>query len=90
MKTVLFKTIHFNMSKQLFIWPLDSTISGVTTPGQNGPGSNGNKGVLCIPQSSSITGSTAWNVLVSYSGHLLGEFHPSAKIQSVYFTNPVD
>ena len=26
------------------------TISGATTPGQSGPGSNGYEGVLCIPQ----------------------------------------
>ena len=27
-----------------------------TIPGQSEPGSNGNEGVLCIPQSSNITG----------------------------------
>ena len=32
------------------------TLSGATTPGQSGPGSDGNKEVLHIPQSSSITG----------------------------------
>ena len=30
--------------------PIDGTVSGATTPGQSGPRSNGNKGVLCIPQ----------------------------------------
>ena len=34
------------------IWP----ISGATNPDQSGPGSDGNEGVLHIPQSSSITG----------------------------------
>ena len=34
------------------IWPIDRTISGAITPSQSGPGSNGNEGVLCIPQSS--------------------------------------
>ena len=29
----------------------DSTLSGATTPGQSGPGSDGNEGELCIPQS---------------------------------------
>ena len=33
-----------------FIWPIDMTQSGATTPGQSGPGCNGNEGVLCIPQ----------------------------------------
>ena len=39
-------------------------LSGATTPVFSGPGSDGNKGVLRIPQSSSITGT-------SYTGHLL-------------------
>ena len=34
------------------IWPIDRNLSGATTPGQSGPGSNGNEGVLHIPQSS--------------------------------------
>ena len=34
--------------------------------GQSGPGSNGNEGVLCIPQSSSITGTSASDCLVSF------------------------
>ena len=32
------------------IWPIDRTVSGVTTPGQGRPGSNGNEEVLYIPQ----------------------------------------
>ena len=40
------------------IWPIDRTLSGATNTGQTGPGSDGNKGVLCIPQSSSITQSS--------------------------------
>ena len=35
--------------------PQIGPLSGATTPGQSGPGSNGNEGVLHIPQSSSIT-----------------------------------
>ena len=42
------------------------TRSGATTPGQNGPGSDGNKGVLCIPQSSSIAEVSLSDCLVSY------------------------
>ena len=30
------------------IWPIDKTLSGATTPGQSGPGSKGNEGVLHI------------------------------------------
>ena len=38
---------------------------------QSGPGSNGNKDVLYIPQSSSITGTSPSDCLVSYPEHLL-------------------
>ena len=37
-----------------------------STLGQSGPGSDGNEGVLRIPQSSGITGNSSWNCLVSY------------------------
>ena len=36
------------------IWPIDRTLTDVTTQSQSGPGSNGNDWVLHIPQSSSI------------------------------------
>ena len=32
------------------IWPIDKTLSGTTTPSQSRLGSNGNEGVLHIPQ----------------------------------------
>ena len=38
------------------IRPIDRILSGATTPGQSGPGGDGNKGVRRIPESSSITG----------------------------------
>ena len=37
---------------------LDKTLSCATTPGQSGPGNDGNKRVFCIPQSFRITGIT--------------------------------
>ena len=40
---------------------------------QRGPGSDGNEGVLHIPQSSSITRTSASDRFVSYPGHSLGE-----------------
>ena len=40
------------------IHPIARTLSGVTTQGQSETGNNGNKEVLCIPQSSSITGTS--------------------------------
>ena len=45
-------------------------------PDQSGFGSNGNEGVLCIPQSSSITGTSPSDCLVSYPGHSLGGLTP--------------
>ena len=40
------------------------TLSGTTTPSQNGPWSDGYKEVLRIPQSSSITGALPSDCLV--------------------------
>ena len=58
------------------------TLSGVITPGQSGLGSNGNKGVLCIPQSSSLTEASPSDSLISYPG----KSYLSAEIQLVYST----
>ena len=45
--------------------------SGATTPSQSGPGSNGNEGVLHIPQISKA-GASLTHCLVSYLRHSLG------------------
>ena len=50
------------------IWPIDRTLSGATTPGQSGPGSDGSEEVLHIPQ---IIGTSPSDYLVSYLGHSL-------------------
>ena len=90
-KTVLPQTIQFSISTQLSsIWPIDRTLSGATTLGQSGPGGEGNEEVLRIPQSSSITGATPSDCLVSYPGDTLGGFYISAEMQSVYSTAPAD
>ena len=47
-------------------YPLIKALSGATTPGQSGPGSDGNERVVRIPQSSSITGTLLSDCLVSY------------------------
>ena len=71
-KTILFQTVLFSISTQFSsIWPIDRTLSGATTPGQSGPGSNGNEGVLHIPQCSSITGASPSDCLVSYNRTLV-------------------
>ena len=62
------------------IWPIERTLFGATTPGQSGPRSIGNEGVLYFPQSSSITGTSPSDCLVSYPGHWLGEgSYPSGR-----------
>ena len=53
------------------IWLIDRTLSGATTPRQSKLGSDDNKEVLHIPQSTSITGASPSDCLVSYPGHLL-------------------
>ena len=82
-KTVPFQIIQFSIITQFSsIWPIDRTLSGATTPGQSGPGSDGNEGVLHIPHSSRLTGAPPSDCL----GHSLGESYSSAEKQSVYFT----
>ena len=49
------KTVNSNQSLVLFN-PSVEPLSDATTPSQSGPGSDGNEGVLRIPQSFSITG----------------------------------
>ena len=52
------------------IWPIDRTLSGATTPGQSGPGSYGNEGVVCIRPKLQHP----WNLTISlvlYPGHSL-------------------
>ena len=46
------------------IWSIDVTLS--MTPGQSGPESDSNEGVLRIPQSSNITETSPSNCFVSY------------------------
>ena len=65
-------------------------LSGATIPGQSEPGSIGNEGVLRIPQSPRITGTSPSDCLESYPGHSLGGAYLSAEKQSVYSTAPAD
>ena len=79
--------MQFSKSTQFSsIWSLDRTLSGATIPCQSGPGSDGNKGALHIRQSSSVTGTSPSDCLVSYlETRCLGSY-PSAEKQSVYST----
>ena len=90
-KTVLFQTNQFNISTQFSsICPIDRTLSSATTLGQSRSGNNGNKGLVCIPQSSSITGASLSGCLVLYPGHLLGKSYLSAEMQLVSSTAPAN
>ena len=85
------QTIQFSISMPLLLFnPQIGPLSGATTPSESEPGSNGNKGVLRIPQSSSITGTSPSDCLVSYPGHSLRGSYPSTEAQSVYSTAPID
>ena len=87
-QTVLFQTNQFSISTQFSsVWAIDKILSGAITPGQSGSGSTGNEGVLCIPQSSSITGTLQSDSLVSYLRH---SSYSSAEMQSVYSTTLAD
>ena len=57
-------------------------------PGQSGPGSNGNEGVLHIPQSPSITGTSPSDCLVSYPGHSFWRVLPLCRGAVSVFYNP--
>ena len=69
---------------------MDRTLSGATTHGQAGPGSDDNEGIPRIPQSSGITDTSPSDCLVLYTGNSLGESYPSAEMQSVYSTALAD
>ena len=56
-------------------------------PDPIGTGSDGNEGVLCIPQSSSITKVSSSDCLLSYPGYT---FYSSAGIQLVYSAGSAD
>ena len=64
------KQLYFKQCNLVLFLPIDRTLSGVTTPGQSGSGSDGNERVFCIPQSSTINGTSASDCLVSYPKHI--------------------
>ena len=78
-KTFLFQaiqfsqTVHFSISMLLvLVNPYIGSYQVLPLWGQSGPGSDGNEGVLRIPQSSSTAETSPSDCLVSYPGHSLG------------------
>ena len=70
---------------------IDRALSGAIILGHSGPGSGGNEGVLRVPQSSNITGTSPSDCLVSYPGYSLGVgSYPSSEVQLVYSTAITD
>ena len=65
-------------------------LSGATSLGQGWLGSDGNKRVLRIPQSSSITGASPSDCLVLYPGHSLTKSFTSVERQSLYSAAQAD
>ena len=68
---------------QSSIWTINRTLSGATTAGQRVAGSDGNEGIFCFLQISSITENSSSDCFVSYPGNSLGVSSPSAEMQSV-------
>ena len=66
------------------IWPIDRTLSSDITPGLNGPGSNGNEGVLHILQSSRTEASQLDSLATLIWGG--GGSYLSVDMQSMYST----
>ena len=67
------------------------TLSDATIPGQSGPGSNGNEGVLCIPPKPHHHWNLTIRLFSVISKTLVGwGCHLSAGVQSVYSTTPAD
>ena len=85
-KTVPFQAIPFSISTQFIsIWPTGRTLSGATILGP----SYDNERVLHIPQSSSITGTSPSDCLVSNPGRSLMSLTPLQRIsQSTLHPQP--
>ena len=67
-------------------FPIDRNLSGGTTLGKSGPGSDVNEGIFHIPQHSSITEASSSDFLVSYAGYSGWESYTFVEMQSVYST----
>ena len=71
-------------------WPIDRTQLIATTPGLSGSVGDDNKGVLRIPQISSITRTSPSDSLVLYLEYMLRRSYSSAEKQSVNSTTSAD
>ena len=82
--------IHFYTNKQFqtiqfsSIWPIDRIQPNATTPSQSVLGSDGNEGVLCIPQSFSFIGTSpsACLVLYPFCEEAVGVFYSPSRLRN--------
>ena len=70
------------------MWLIHKNLSGAITQSQSWPVNDGNKRVLHIPQSSNITKVSPSDLLMTYPGHLLGEFYTTAEMQYILQPKP--
>ena len=71
------------------IWAIGRPLSDAITPGQSRLGSDGNEGILGVPQSSSIFRASPSDGWLLYPGQSFGEGSYSfAEMQSVYSKAP--
>ena len=88
-KIVLFQTTQFSIITQFSsIRPINRTLSGATSLGMSEPGSDGNEGVLRIPQSSNITGTSPSDCLCHIQDTRSEEVLPISREAVDVFYNP--
>ena len=90
-KTVLFWTIQFSINTHFSsIWPIDRLYQVLPHRARVDLGAMVNKGRSAFPKAPVLLEASPSDCLVSYPGHSLERFYPSAEMQSVYFTAPAD
>ena len=88
--------MHTVKSSNSSTWPIDGTLLGTTTPEQSGPRSNGNEGVLQIPQSSRTRASpsdaveshiqdTFWREVLPFCRDAIGIFYSPSWLSYINF-----
>ena len=87
-KHFYFKQFSLAKVHSLVLFDPDRNVSGVTTTGQSGPGSDGSDGVLCIPQSSSITGTSPSDFFSVICRTLVGSVTPWREAVGVFYSHP--
>ena len=83
--------IEYKYILNRFIWPIDRTLTGTTTPEQRGPWSNGSKGVLHTPLELQMPSLIIKYSYLSYPRQpFRGEVLPLCKAYSQHIQSPID